>query len=149
MKTMKELTKKDIEIRFSIANIDPMTDEVTMKNGNVRLPKLGNQGYYGFSVYDKANKKQTTIPYHRLKWAWFYGFVPKGKVVDHINEDKLDNRLENLQLLTTRENLAKSKRFKFDRGIKPNSDYYKAKRPKKGYSLAYIDEKIAYWEKRI
>ena len=42
-------------------------------------------------------------------WAWFYGMVPANLDVDHINCNSLDDRLENLQLLTRAENLAKRK----------------------------------------
>ena len=52
------------------------------------------------------NKSQV-IPLNRLVWAWFNDIVPQGYDVDHIDNDPLNNRLENLQLLTREQNLAK------------------------------------------
>lgn len=56
--------------------------------------------------------KVRTLGLHRVMWAWFNGEVPTGYVVDHINnkhEVLEDYRLENLQLLTPGENLAKER----------------------------------------
>ena len=34
---------------------------------------------------------------HRLTWIWHNGDIPKGKLVDHVNGVKTDNRIENLR----------------------------------------------------
>ena len=47
---------------------------------------------------------------HRLIWEWHNGPIPAGMEVDHINDDRGDNRIENLQLLTPRQNTIKARK---------------------------------------
>ena len=65
-------------------------------------------------------KKETDTYYYKLMpvtlsravYAWFHGEVPEGLIVDHIDnkhDTHYDNRLENLQLKTPAENLAKER----------------------------------------
>lgn len=49
-----------------------------------------------------GNKK--VFFWHRVIWTHFNGTIPEGLQVNHINEDKTDNRLCNLNLMTPKEN---------------------------------------------
>jgi hypothetical protein len=46
---------------------------------------------------------------HRMAWAFYYGEEPNG-LVDHINGDRLDNRIKNLRIATYSQNSANAKR---------------------------------------
>lgn len=39
-------------------------------------------------------------PLHRVVWQYYFGDIPKGFVIHHIDHDKNNNNIENLRLLT-------------------------------------------------
>ena len=45
---------------------------------------------------------------HRVIWEMFNGKIPEGLQIDHINGIKDDNRIENLQLLSHKQNTQRS-----------------------------------------
>ena len=45
----------------------------------------------------------------RFLYVWFIGDIPDGYDIDHINDNSLDNRLENLRMLTHKENIRRRK----------------------------------------
>lgn len=66
--------------------------------------------YLRVSLY-KPNVRPLVHKYycvHVLVWEAFKGKKPKGLTIDHINEDKFDNKLSNLQLLSISANIRKS-----------------------------------------
>lgn len=66
------------------------------------------KGYEEIVLRKKGKRKCYTI--HQLVAMTFLNHVPCGQklVVDHINDIKTDNRLENLQVITQRENAFKT-----------------------------------------
>ena len=69
-----------------------------------------NQGYKRVNL--SKNNKLKNIKVHQLVAMAFLNHTPDGThklVVDHINNDPLDNRLENLQIITNRHNASKDK----------------------------------------
>lgn len=64
-------------------------------------------GYRVVSIRNNTTKLQCRV--HRIIWIAANGVIPDGYVIDHINNNKEDNRLENLQLLTPEENSHKAK----------------------------------------
>ena len=49
---------------------------------------------------------------HRIIWEMHYGPIPEGMEIDHIWHNKLDNRIENLRLVTPVENSKNKSRNK-------------------------------------
>ena len=87
------------------------------KNGNVinvknkRILKMINngKGYLFFKICDKKIKKPINYYQHRFVYEVFRGPIPRCFEIDHQNNIKSDNRLKNLQILTRKQNVEKSR----------------------------------------
>ena len=73
---------------------------------NIKMIK--RYGYLCFNIYDKKLEKPKVYYQHRFVYEVFQGPIPRFFEVDHINENKYDNRIKNLQLLTHKQNVIKS-----------------------------------------
>ena len=70
------------------------------------IGRVGNVGYLKINVCNQGIKKNYLK--HRFIFECFHGKINDVKlVVDHINNIKTDNRLENLQLITYSQNMKK------------------------------------------
>lgn len=72
----------------------------------------GNKKYLAVALC--KNLKQKTLRIHKLVAMAFLNHTPEGYklVVDHINNNSLDNSVNNLQLITQRKNTSKSQKNK-------------------------------------
>jgi hypothetical protein len=81
----------------------------TSRGGMLRLIN-GNKGYLGIRLC--KNGKTKSFQVHVLVAIVFHGHKPDGFkiVVDHDDNNKLNNRADNLRLVTNRENASKDKK---------------------------------------
>lgn len=137
-------------------------DGVVIKNGKQLIPMQNKKGYLIFNIFevdeygnkikipitrirkdcrkpiDTYKYRTITVGLHRAMWAWLYGVVEEGYVVDHKNNKHTsieDYHISNLQLISQRENTIK------DREASTKELKCKLYRP-----LSYYEDKLAYYE---
>ena len=115
------------------------------KLNRVKIPRKYNYTTKDGTVKtaDSYTYKTTALGVHRLVWVWYNDCQPAGMIVDHIDNNPLNNNLENLQLLTPAENVAKDRKNTSTRELKCNlskpRSFYENKL--EGYTLAYEQAK--------
>ena len=66
----------------------------------------GNVNNWGYLINTFCgNKKTQTVALHRLIYRYFKGEIPKGYHVNHIDGNKQNNNIRNLEAITHQENL--------------------------------------------
>ena len=105
----------EIKINKCVYSVHPIYDlYASDENGNViniikKVPNKGDKKYNGYMCCSirKYGGEQKRYQVHRFVWECFNGIIPEGKVIDPINNDKEDNRLCSLQLITQQQNCKK------------------------------------------
>ena len=112
--------------KFAIFNImiyKADIDRYVSKNGliyrydkhNDKLVLCSENEHHGYSWCSGwKNGKRFNIPFHRIVWETFNGEIPEGLEIDHMDNNRKNNALSNLQLVTRAEN----NRLRFVRGFK-------------------------------
>ena len=84
-------------------------DGQILSNNSKKILKLGSKsgnGYLYFSLYSSNIQKSYLVS--RFVYECFKGNIPDDKEVDHIDNNKENNKIKNLQLLSHKENMRKS-----------------------------------------
>jgi hypothetical protein len=99
----------DYEGHYQVSNLGNIKS--LKRNGErVLKPSIDKtKGYYRICLY--KNKKRKSAYIHQLVAMAFLNHIPNGNktVIDHIDYNEENNKLDNLQVISNRENLSKDK----------------------------------------
>ena len=163
MKKRKDYASRLTKEMLVANGIELITEDgIVIRNGKQVIPTQNKQGYLMLALYEldkdgnkikipitrtfKGCKKPTDtyiyktmmVGLHRAMWAWLYGVVEEGWVIDHKSNKHTsieDYNINNLQLISQRENTTK------DREASIVELKCKLDRP-----LSYYEDKLAYYE---
>lgn len=72
-------------------------------SGKILTQRQQNRGYCMVTTSKDGKRKELLV--HRVVWEAFNGKIPPGYEINHKDENRLNNKLDNLELLTHRDNI--------------------------------------------
>lgn len=97
--------------RYEASNLGRIKSKCN-KNEIILRPGYSGRGYLSVVIYRSDGRPKRSIAVHQLVAMAFLGYEMNGHkiVVDHIDQNKVNNRVDNLRLVTNRENMANKPR---------------------------------------
>lgn len=86
------------------AQVYVLDGEVYSRFGR-RIAKRNGIGYLTCTLQNKKDQPRKIESAHRIVWFLTHGDIPAHLVINHKNGIKSDNRIANLELVTTQENM--------------------------------------------
>lgn len=92
---------------YSVSNLGRVRRDVSRtraKAGSLMKLTITRRGYATVGLC-RPELRPKSFRVHRLVWSGFHGPIPTGLVINHMDGDPGNNRLENLEAITSGENI--------------------------------------------
>ncbi len=138
-KVKNQLTQDEVKHYFNYKDGVLYWKNKTTKYSHV---KIGDPAGYFTHGYSRITINGLTYAAHRLIYIYFNGEIPAEKEIDHIDNNPSNNKIENLRLCSTKQNMFNYKKPKTNTsGIKGVSWH---KRDKVWNCVCSINNKSKY-----
>ena len=87
----------------SILDYNLDTGIFTWKVNKSKRSNIGDVAGWSYNGYVSIEIDNKPYKAHRLAWLYVYGEIPKN-LIDHVNNNRADNRISNLRKATYQEN---------------------------------------------
>ena len=109
-----------------------------------QLTAKNSDGYYQVKV---AGKQEG---WHRIVYEHFNGEIPAGFQVDHRNNKTDDNRIENLQLLSSKDNARSRLKHKNNKSGHPGVTWVKSRKKwRAGIGISGKIKQLGYFDNKL
>jgi hypothetical protein len=108
----------------SILDYNPDTGIFTWKVNKSKRSNIGDIAGWLDGGYTKLEINNKPYKAHRLAWLYVYGEMPKN-LIDHVNNDRSDNKISNLREATYQQNSENYKTPKTNKSGVKNVSWYK------------------------
>jgi hypothetical protein len=105
------------EVEDYVGYFATMDGHIIGKRGHVLAGKITWDGYKEIILSDCSRRRSVRV--HTLVWETYKGKVPKGLQINHKDGNKLNNALDNLEVVTNAQNV----RHAFLTGLYPSKDF--------------------------
>lgn len=100
---------KDYEGLYQISNYGRLKSFLSDKeNGQIRSNVNKNGWYFTVNLCSHNGRNKKTVRIHRLVYETFVGDIPKGFHIHHIDGNRQNNRIDNLELVHPSDHASKS-----------------------------------------
>lgn len=90
-------SREILERMKTFLSYDPLSGNLVFTDTRFGAVRVGQEaGYLGKDGYRRLYHRGFMYMVHRVSWALYYNKWPEY-TIDHINRDRLDNRIENMR----------------------------------------------------
>jgi hypothetical protein len=102
---MQEEWREIHEMGYEVSNLGNVrrsVDGVNTAIGRIKTPSLSGNGYLIVGLFKNGKRKNVLV--HRAVAEAFIGHIDNSREVNHIDGNKLNNKLENLEIVSRSQN---------------------------------------------